>query len=406
MAAVARGPRRGRHVERVVRLVGRRWWSTAGRSTTSTPRATQFEAAFRRSVAGAGRTAGCRTTSRCCGRSPSSGSPSGSPTHPSTSTTSAAATGPSTSTRRCGCDHWCGRVRQVLLHRPDPRAVRARRRTCARSSAAPSRSADPASARPTFRKLLALAARQRSRGSASATRSSAASPPGWRADRADRAGQRGARARWSPRSAGRPPTRPPADLLTAAVRPLRPGSLCARRSPGLTCRGRRVGLYGAGPRGRRRTCAPAGPAGSSRCWSTTRDRRLRRPAVLPTADGGLDALLGCDVVIKTPGISPLRRRRSRSWSARASRSSAASASGSQDADPQPRRLHHRHQGQEHDDRDRRPPADRAGLPLPGRRQHRRAAVRPGRRRGRRLLGRRGVELPGDRPAPSRPRSSR
>ena len=28
--------------------------------------------------------------------------------------------------------------------------------------------------------------------------------------------------------------------------------------------------------------------------------------VLPTADGGLDALKACEVVIKTPGISPYR----------------------------------------------------------------------------------------------------
>jgi UDP-N-acetylmuramoyl-L-alanine---L-glutamate ligase len=63
--------------------------------------------------------------------------------------------------------------------------------------------------------------------------------------------------------------------------------------------GRRVGLYGLGREGRAnlRRCATLG------IDPPLVDDTPTDPAVLATADGGLDALLACDVVIKTPGIS-------------------------------------------------------------------------------------------------------
>jgi UDP-N-acetylmuramoyl-L-alanine---L-glutamate ligase len=63
--------------------------------------------------------------------------------------------------------------------------------------------------------------------------------------------------------------------------------------------GRRVGILGLGREGEAslRACRVRG------IEPVLVDDAPTDPAVLPTADGGLDALLGCDVVIKTPGIS-------------------------------------------------------------------------------------------------------
>jgi UDP-N-acetylmuramoyl-L-alanine---L-glutamate ligase len=63
--------------------------------------------------------------------------------------------------------------------------------------------------------------------------------------------------------------------------------------------GRRVGILGLGREGEAslRACRVRG------IEPVLVDDAPTDPAVLPTADGGLDALLGCNVVIKTPGIS-------------------------------------------------------------------------------------------------------
>jgi UDP-N-acetylmuramoylalanine--D-glutamate ligase len=87
--------------------------------------------------------------------------------------------------------------------------------------------------------------------------------------------------------------------------------------------------------------------------------------ILATADGGLDALLKCDVVIKTPGISRYRPEADRL------REAGVVLTGGQ---PEPGRRGHWHQGQEHDIIGHRPPADRARSPGGGRRQHRERAV--------------------------------
>ena len=104
----AGGPRRGGHVERVVRLVG-----DAGRRRPGDQPPVLQERGVRGRASGASsprRSAAGRSTSRCCGRSASSGSRAGSPSTPSTSTTSAAATAPSTSTGRGGWTTGAGTV--------------------------------------------------------------------------------------------------------------------------------------------------------------------------------------------------------------------------------------------------------------------------------------------------------
>ena len=92
--------------------------------------------------------------------------------------------------------------------------------------------------------------------------------------------------------------------------------------------GRRVGVWGLGVEGEANLRSLPRCAASSRCWSTTRRRPTPAAAVLATGDGGLDALAGCDVVVKTPGHQPLRAGGRRAGGRRASRSSAGSACGS------------------------------------------------------------------------------
>ena len=133
-----------------------------------------------------------------------------------------------------------------------------------------------------------------------------------------------------------------------------------------------------------RPAGPVGPADS------------RRP-VLATAEGGLAALQRCDVVVKTPGLSRYRPEV-------AHLSTAGHPGGGRPGPvarrggPAARPVRDRHQGQEHHLLAHRAPPDRARLPVHGRREHRRRALRPGQRGRLRLLGHRGVQLPGHRPA--------
>ena len=179
-------------------------------------------------------------------------------------------------------------------------------------------------------------------------------------------------------------------------------------SPGLTCAGAGSGS-GAWAGRATPTCASCRRSAPSRSSSTTgrpgrwagrrppgaRHRRRRPGRAAALRRGGEDARASA-------GTGP----RWHSLTRRASRWSAAWACGSQEADLRARPVHHRHQGQEHHHLARRAPADRARLPVPGRREHRRRALRPGQRGRLRLLGHRGVQLPGHRPARSRRRWSR
>ena len=95
--------------------------------------------------------------------------------------------------------------------------------------------------------------------------------------------------------------------------------------------------------------------------------------VLATADGGLAALAGCEVVVKTPGHQPVPARGGRT---RAARRPVAGGLGpvAGRGRPRPGGLHHRHQGQEQHHGHRRASAGPARLPLPGGREHRPAAL--------------------------------
>ena len=110
------------------------------------------------------------------------------------------------------------------------------------------------------------------------------------------------------------------------------------------------------------------------------DDRPASPGVLATSDGGLAALEHCDVVVKTPGLS-----RYRPEAARLSGLGIPVVGGlgpvARRTGPAKGLVRDRHQGQEHDRVRHRAPADRAGLQVPGRRQHRRGALRPRRRNG-------------------------
>ncbi len=121
------------------------------------------------------------------------------------------------------------------------------------------------------------------------------------------------------------------------------------------------------------------------------------PDVLATAQGGLAALERCDVVVKTPGLSRYRPEVARLTGLGIP---VVGGLGLWLAETRPAKgpVRDRHQGQEHHRVGHRAPAHRAGLPVPGRGQHRRRALRPGREDRRRLLGHRGVQLPGHRPA--------
>ena len=354
-------PRRGGDVERVVGVVGNARRRRPARSTTSTPRARRSRP---RSAGVLAEALGGRpsSTSRCCGRSPSCwiARPVRRRTR-STSTTSAAATAPSTSTRRAGsttgagdCDKCCFIDLILAPFVPEPSLRRG-----LRAGAEPL--ADPALLE-TFRTLLGAHRRTRSRGSASATWTSAGSRLRLAADRAGPRRRRRCCARLVAEAAGLAPD-PAAGRRCSRRRRRRTTSrtrYAARRSPGLTCAGAPGRRLGAGPRGRGQPARLPRPAASSRSWSTTRPQPADGLPVLATADGGLDALAGCDVVIKTPGHLPLRRRRSRRWSRRGRR-------GRRRPRPVARRSADRARvvcitgtkGKSTTTRDRRAPADRA-----------------------------------------------
>ena len=86
--------------------------------------------------------------------------------------------------------------------------------------------------------------------------------------------------------------------------------------------------------------------------------------VLATVSGGLDALLRCDVVVKSPGISRYRPEVAQLETAGVPvlrRARSVHGGGG----PDPRRLHHRDEGQEHHDGAGRAPADAARATAPG-----------------------------------------
>ena len=119
--------------------------------------------------------------------------------------------------------------------------------------------------------------------------------------------------------------------------------------------------------------------------------------VLATGETGLAALERCDVVVKTPGLSRYRPEVTRLsglgipvvgglglWLAEADLRRVLCVTGTKGKSTTSSVTGHL--------------LTRPGLPVHGRRQHRRVALRS-RRGGRlRLLGHRGVELPGHRPA--------
>src|ERR1700741_3720469 len=65
-------------------------------------------------------------------------------------------------------------------------------------------------------------------------------------------------------------------------------------------RGTRVGVWGLGKEGQ----APERKLRTLAVAPVLVDDSPNESGVLPTADGGLDALKACEVVIKPPGISP------------------------------------------------------------------------------------------------------
>ena len=207
----------------------------------------------------------------------------------------------------------------------------------------------------------------------------------------------------APAGAGRrvPPARPAHHRSAAPPgrRALDPGCVCGRRSPGLTCAAPASGCGAWASRGRR-TCASWPRSARNRCWWTT-GRRPRAPAgrpVLATGDGGLDALAACDVVVKSPGISRYRPEVAELagrgipvagglglWLAEADRDRVICITGTKGKSTTTAIAGHL--------------LTRLGLPLPGGREHRPAAVGPGGAGARlRLLGDRDIQLPGDRPA--------
>ena len=204
------------------------------------------------------------------------GSPSGSPQLDRVPPRpSAAATAPSTSIRPQRARPLVRRVRQVLLHRPDPGAVHGRRTPAPRCSAAPSRSPTRRCS-PRFRRLLGDTSGTRSRGSASATSTSAASPSAGRRPARPR-GNAGARRRWSAEAAGSADPPPIEPLTPPRRRPLHPGCRMPPTISWSDLRGRRVGVWGLGVEGRATTCASCARARHRRrCWSTTARPTARR----------------------------------------------------------------------------------------------------------------------------------
>ena len=261
-----------------------------------------FEPAFR-PVLAATFGPGFRVLLPAAGPTPSCGWPSSSPPCPGTTGSFRSCNRAFHIDRAKRLDHWCGHVRQVLLHRPDPGAVpqpgRARRhlrRPRAAGRTPPSRAGSgPCSAtgpRP-------------SPSSASATSTSAGRPSAWppsgRAGPAQPPSRRLAEASWA--RAGR--------ASTALLRPMGehciPDAYAPQNSAGLTSPGAPVGLWGLGVEGR----ASLRRLQSMGVTPVLVDDRPARPtvdglAVLATAAGGLAALEHCDVVVKTPGISRYR----------------------------------------------------------------------------------------------------
>ena len=197
-------------------------------------------------------------------------------------------------------------VRQVRVHRPDPGAVHGAAEPAPRCSAAPSRSADP-TLLPRFRGCSvdtsgaeAVGVRRRRR----------------RVPRRRRAGRRPARPSRQPRcsrarrrAAGDRLPAPDADRGCSAPvgRPLHPGAVCHRRSPGLTCAAAGSACWGLGVEGRahvRKLARARRRAGAGR--RPPARRRRRRPPGAADRRAGSTRSPRCDVVIKTPGISRYR----------------------------------------------------------------------------------------------------
>ena len=164
--------------------------------------------------------------------------------------------------------------------------------------------------------------------------------------------------------------RPAAPLEPRGPRP-HAGPLCTRRSPGPRFSDAVGGLWGLGVEGhasvrRLRTMgcvpvlvddAPVAP-------------RVDGLDVLTTGSGGLEALLRCEVVVKSPGISRYRPE--------VAHLESAGVASAEDWDCSWRRptAHgspdHRDQGQEHNHCAGRPPHHRPRLPARRRREHRRS----------------------------------
>ncbi len=305
-------------------------------------------------------------------------------------------------------------VRQVLLHRPHPRAVHVGR--CAARGIRGGRGRLGAAGQPgaRHRSSARCSARGPSRSSASARSASAAPLVLLAARRADRAGcaaaqgtrrrgrrppGRARRARRSPRCAA-PWARTSSPRILAFEDVMTGNGRSWRWSRPARGAGRRLGLRPRGPG------EPAQAALARRRAGARRRQPERETAhVLATADGGLDALLRLRGGRQDPGhqpVPPARRTELRAGGGDPGRRPRAVAAGGR---PGPGRLRHRHQGQVHHLVGPRPPADRP-------RPHRamvggNIGVVPydpdagGRLR---LLGDRGVQLPGDRPRRSPRRS--
>ena len=279
-----RRPRRGRDVQRVVGVVGNarvdgrvvnHQWSKSAR--VRGPRSAPSLAA----AVGRGR----RVLLAGCGRSPSSGSPSGSPRSRQYHAHVPQLQPGVPHRPRPPARPLVRRVRQVLLHRPDPGAVPARdelRRDLRRAAEPLANPALPTQ----FRALLgarpgrqAVRVRRRRRRVPGRRRCwpRGARRPG-RRPAAPGPGRRGRR-RPDARRRRRGLLRPLGDHFIPAV----PDRLCARRSPGLTCRGapgRRLGPGHRGP-GQRAQLPVARRRAGARRRPARRDRRpagARRPA--------------------------------------------------------------------------------------------------------------------------------
>ena len=286
-------------------------------------------------------------------------------------------------------------LRQVLLHRPRPRPVHGPRRTWPPSSPATSRWRTP----PTRTASAPWSgwASTRSPSSAWATSTSAGPPCSWRRGGEDRAGTLLLRRLHDELTAVAPGAGvAPARAARTAWGPITSRSAMHPPISWSALADASVGVWGLGVEGR----ASIRRLRTMGCVPVLVDDAPALPTVdgldvLATGSGGLDALLGCDVVVKSPGISRYRPEvaRARGGGGDGLRRPGTVHGGGRSG---PRRLHHRDQGQEHDDGPGRPPPHRPRLPRPRRREHRPSALGPLARARPRLLGDRDLELPGAR----------